>query len=84
MIEPDDWRLQGGQANYLLGRAVRLARWSSDDEGWDHDNCAFCRTPISGRSETSEAYVTADDNYLWICRSCFDDFKETFHWTVVP
>jgi hypothetical protein len=23
-------------------------------------------------------YVTADDNYTWICQPCFEDFKASF------
>jgi hypothetical protein len=27
--------------------------------------------------------VTADDSYHWVCRVCFDDFRERFGWIVV-
>ena len=29
-------------------------------------------------------YVTADDEYTWICQPCFQDFKEPFRWRVLP
>ncbi|MDT5025702.1 MAG: hypothetical protein QOE61_2128, partial [Micromonosporaceae bacterium] len=28
-------------------------------------------------------YVTADDNYTWICQPCFEDFKASCQWNVV-
>lgn len=29
-----------------------------------------------------QGYATQDD-YRWICESCFEDFKEMFEWTVI-
>ena len=91
MTEPEDWRLQG-QEGYLFGRGLRWSRWWSYQEGWDHDHCYFCQqefctdehecpsSPL-GRSVT-DGYVTADDNYEWICPQCYENFKERFQWTI--
>ena len=38
----------------------------------------------SGDDEFDRGYVTADDDYHWICEQCFADFREKFNWTVVP
>ena len=37
----------------------------------------------------TEGYTTTASHergavYHWICKSCFDDFAERFHWRVVP
>lgn len=82
-----DWRLMG-QERYLTGRALRLAAWFTDRSEWDHDHCEFCSAKISnrpsGEDEFDRGYVTADDDYHWICEQCFADFRDRFNWTVVP
>jgi hypothetical protein len=37
----------------------------------------------SGDDEFDRGYVTADDDYHWICEQCFADFREKSNWTVV-
>jgi len=85
--EANDWRLMG-QETFLRERVLRLAKWSSEDESWDHDHCQFCTAKIwsraSGDGEFSSGYVTHDDDEHWICQGCFDDFKDAFGWTVLP
>ena len=45
-----------------------------------HEHCEFCweKTMIN---ITGEFYCTKD-MYHWICKECFEDFKEQFGWTV--
>ena len=81
-----DWRLMG-QEDWLSNRPVRWAEWTPYREGWDHDHCAFCSAEfaaeVNDHVDYSAGYVTADDSYTWICRPCFEDFRERFGWTVV-
>jgi hypothetical protein len=55
--------------------------------GWDHDHCAFCQADFAAVKTDhvcfTAGYVTADDNYTWICQSCFEDFKAEFQWHVI-
>jgi hypothetical protein len=85
MADDSDWRLMG-QENWLSGRAVRQAEWSSDRPDWDHDHCAFCNAEIAevktDHVEYTAGYVRADDNYTWICPPCFEDFRERLAWTI--
>lgn len=75
-----------GQESYLCGRSMRLARWTPYRQGWDHDHCDFCAAEISddptGHAAYKEAWVTADDDYSWVCPECFNDFRERFGWVV--
>ena len=70
-----------------LGRTLRWRQWWPCREGWDHDHCAFCQVDIADFDGTPEhpveraGFVTEDD-YHWVCKSCFDDFRERFNWTV--
>jgi hypothetical protein len=69
-------------------RAVRFSQWTSRRSGWDHDHCAFCHAEIAATKpdhvDFTAGYVSADDNYTWICPPCFEDFKAQFRWTVLP
>ena len=80
----EDWRLTGQEVS-LAGRTFRFARWSETRPGWDHDHCDFCWAEISddttGHAAFHEAWVTADDGGIWVCPTCFDDFRERFGWT---
>ena len=73
-----------GQESYLAGRSLRFARWTPYRLGWDHDHCDFCSAEISddqtGHADFNEAWVTADDDYTWVCPKCFNDFRERFGW----
>ena len=79
MIEKDDWRLTN-QMNYLFQKQLIHVHYEPYRPGWEHDHCAFCSETID--SSTPMAYCTTDQ-YHWICESCFNDFKEMFHWEVV-
>jgi hypothetical protein len=37
-----------------------------------------------GYPDTLQKGFSTQDDYYWVCRTCFDDFKETFEWTEVP
>jgi hypothetical protein len=82
----NDWRLTN-QESYLTGRTLRWVMWWSDTPRWDHDHCAFCwvtfmREPWAGDPTIQlEGYVT-EDNAQWICKDCFEDFRERFGWQV--
>jgi hypothetical protein len=75
-----DWRL-AGQERYLKGvtlywRKVSLASVS------DHEHCEFCGAKfMAGDGGLHEGFTT-ENNYRWVCRPCFEDFRELFQWTI--
>ena len=84
VVSDDDWRLMG-QGRFLRGRRMKWMAWRSFRPGWDHDHCEFCGAEISDRpvdehTEFNAAWVTADDEYHWVCPRCFDDFATRFAW----
>ena len=84
MIEKDDWRLANPQ-EYLKGLTFSWKKYTRYREGWDHDHCEFCRAKFmetAGKDILTEGYVSTD-NYRWICKSCFDDFKEMFQFKIL-
>jgi hypothetical protein len=78
----DDWRLMG-QERYLHGAVVRWAPWWPIREGWDHDHCEFCKVHLADHlleddpDTQLEGFVT-EDGLHWICRLCFEDFRDRF------
>ena len=83
MIDKNDWRLQG-QEKYLKGVTLYLKKYIKCCNTWDHDHCEFCWAKFSledSPDDLDEGYAT-QDNYHWICKRCFGDFKDIFQWKV--
>jgi hypothetical protein len=83
MVQKDDWRLFG-QEKFLKGVTLEWMRYRQYSPSWDHDHCSFCMARFQDSDEPDilrEGYATLDE-YYWICRNCFNDFKELFQWTV--
>ena len=45
-----------------------------------HEHCEFCWDKATADTEC-EFYCT-EDWYRWICKDCFNDFKDKFCWSV--
>ena len=83
MIDKSDWRLQG-QEKYLKGATLCLKKYTKYRDAWVHDHCEFCWAKFSlegNASDIDEGYAT-QDNYHWICKRCFVEFKDIFQWKV--
>ena len=59
------------KSEYLEGEKIQLL--------W-HDHCEFCWEKAMTDTEC-EFYCTKDMRY-WICKECYEDFKDKFNWTV--
>lgn len=76
----NDWRLMG-QEYYLANKELIYTSYSKDIS--KHDHCEFCLTKFSANeSDLHEGYCTLD-MYRWICKGCFNDFENLFHWKVI-
>jgi hypothetical protein len=83
MVGHDDWRLQG-QERFLKGKTLYWRRYKAYSETWEHDHCAFCGEKLAEGDNPNalhEGYATKD-NYFWVCKQCFYDFREMFEWKV--
>ena len=80
----NDWRITG-QQQYLMGVHLKWATWKMPKPTCDHDHCSFCWASFclheGCKDAVHEGYTTLDD-YHWICKECFDDFKKLFKWKV--
>ncbi len=45
-----------------------------------HDHCEFCWDKVT--TDTECEFYSTEDWHHWICKECFNDFKDKFHWTV--
>lgn len=81
----DDWRL-AGQERYLAGATLirRKYRANPRNRDWDHDHCEFCwaKFMVEEQPDVLHAGYSTEDEYRWICDTCFSDFKDEFRWTV--
>ncbi len=84
MTKKDDWRLQG-QMRYLKGAPLTLKPRTMHRPDQDHDHCEFCGAKFMelGTPGTIQDGYTTVDEYRWICRQCFEDFREMFRWEVL-
>lgn len=76
----NDWRLMG-QEKYLLDKDLMYKSYRGKIN--EHEHCEFCMIKFGDNEEDlHEGYCTLD-MYYWICKDCFNDFKEMFHWNIV-
>ena len=79
----DDWRLTN-QLSYMKGATLAWREYAAPSETWDHDHCEFCFEKFmpspAAEGVVSAGYVTLDGEDRWVCRRCFDDFKDLFEW----
>lgn len=84
LVEKDDWRLIG-QEKYLVGVTLKYKRYSPPSEQWDHDHCEFCTKKFmqSDQPDIEPEGYTTEKKGRWICKECFNDFKDLFSWEVI-
>ena len=79
-----DWRLTN-QMEYLQGVKLYWREYSRWSESWDHDYCVFCfsKFMVQDLPDVLHEGYSTEEQYHWICKGCFEDFKEQFQWDVV-
>jgi hypothetical protein len=82
VIASEDWRLRN-QIDYLRNAALVWKEYHTPSESWDHDHCAFCWAKFMEGDYPDVLHMgyATEDDYDWVCKRCFDDFKEMFGWT---
>ncbi len=84
MINSDDPRLATDNS-FLADFTWHWKTWTQTRENWDHDHCEFCGEKFMGQGvpHTLQEGYTTDDEYYWICKRCFTDSDELYHWKVI-
>lgn len=80
----EDWRLFG-KGDYFKDMVLHWDKWVKPKPTWDHDHCEFCNDMFAEESLIPEVLhegYTNENNYHWICKQCFADFKDRFNWIV--
>ena len=81
----DDWRFTN-QDRYLKGVVLRKKIYKSYSDSWDHDHCEFCWNKFMedclNLKDCSTSGYNTKDGKRWICKECFEDFKDLFEWDV--
>ena len=79
-----DWRLTN-QINYLNNKKLQYIQYKAQST-FEHSHCEFCWKKfmehcIDMEDCTEEGYSTLDGE-KWICKQCYEDFKELFKWKI--
>ena len=76
-----DWRLTN-QMNYLYkaGLIKSIFKKSSNN---DHEHCEFCWSKFGEEDNTLHVGYCTIDKRVWICKQCYNDFKEQFDWHLI-
>mgnify|MGYP002731887316 CR=1 FL=1 len=77
-----DWRLFRCQDKYLMGATLIKQAYKPSSESNDHDHCEFCMDKFGSDSENLHFGYCTEDEKIWICDNCFNDFKNRFHWKI--
>lgn len=78
----DDWRLNGQEAYLSEVKLKHISFSDRRDKNSDHEHCEFCWEKISEYPDTLSAAYCTEDEYHWVCETCFADFKEKFRWKI--
>jgi hypothetical protein len=90
---PEFWEVAYREKNDFYKKIERYAKShvESTNKGYEdlegekiqqfwHEHCEFCWEKFSAHPDTlHEGYATNDD-YFWICPTCYQDFREMFQW----
>jgi hypothetical protein len=81
--QQEDWRLQG-QKEDLHRVKLYWRRYTRYSPTWDHDHCRFCwaKFMVEDYPDVLHDGYSTEDQYHWVCATCFEDFKEKFQWDV--
>lgn len=80
--DSEDWRLLRGQEEYLRGVTLIWHEYQPKNPKNDHDHCEFCMEKFGFSEDDIHFGYSTEDNDIWICEKCFEDFKEAFGWKV--
>lgn len=76
-----DWR-NAHRQNYLYRQELILSEYHPYSKQWDHDHCEFCGAVFSENEGDLHFGYSAGSGSWWICKDCFEDFKDVNQWTV--
>ena len=75
-----DWRLFREQDKYLHGVVLVQKTYKPKSPNNDHDHCEFCMAKFGKEKDDLKYGYSTDDNSIWICPCCYEDFKNLFEW----
>ena len=70
--------------DHMRGVKLFLLPYKAKSTKWDHDHCEFCWQKFTeDRPDTAHEGFTTEDRYYWVCRECFELFKDEYRWKTV-
>lgn len=72
-----DWRIMG-QEGYLMNDTLEYRKYLKSMCFEDFTQCEFCWDTF----EEGEKVYWSPKERVWVCKECYNDFKEHFKWEV--
>lgn len=77
----EDWRILPWHKEKWSGIVLRYRHWAAVGRN-DHDHCAFCWDKFAADEGCLHEGYCTETGSDWICKVCYNDFKERFGWRV--
>lgn len=65
---------------YLHNKTLRYMVYPDTGIRGDHDHCEVCWTRFSIYEGDEHSGFYEEDRCRWICKECYNDFKDLFGW----
>ena len=92
VVFPDFWKKAYAEKNAFYQSILNYAQSAAarnpesrkylngeDIQVFWHEHCEFCWE--KAMTDTEGVFYCTKDRYYWVCKKCFEDFKEKFGWT---
>ena len=67
---------------FLIGKQFIYKVFIPNEIG-DHEHCNMCGDKFTGFDNPPKRGYGAVDGTGWVCKDCFDEYKEKYQWTQV-
>lgn len=80
IVKSDDWRITGQEGYLLFVKLKEIIPNEYIDKLENHilfhEHCEFCMDKVEEHKD--DKWYCSLDNYRWICKNCYNDFKNKF------
>lgn len=66
---------------YLIGKTLIYNEFLASGDN-DHEHCNLCGAKFSERQEDLHYGYVTKDNDIWICKDCYEYYKDLYRWEI--
>ena len=64
----------------IKDKNFKLKKWVAPNKDWSHDHCEVCGVTISNKEGAENEAYANEDKKDWICKNCFNKYKDELNW----